>query len=883
MIDKTITHFRILGKLGEGGMGVVYKAQDLKLDRTVALKFLPSHVAVNEETKARFLQEAKAAASLNHPNICTIYGVEESSPAEGSGDEKETQMFIAMEYVDGGTLREKLPFPKIDEAISVAIQIAEALQEAHSKGIVHRDIKADNIMLTSKGQAKVMDFGLAKLKGSLKLTKTSSTVGTLGYMAPEQIQGGEVDHRSDIFSFGVLVFEMLTGKLPFRGEHEAAMVYSIVNEEPEPIQKFLPDVSPEIAHALSKALEKDPENRYQSMQDLIVDLRRSKRDSSRVSRTTRTIQSQEYAPQQPIAEAKAPSSRILRVLGFAAIPVILLAVGYFVFFRSGVELNNAMRFRKLQIPFSQVSYPSLSADGNWTAFAAADLNGKWDVYYMHTSEGGAKRVTNDSSVFIQQMADISPDGSKIVYNLPNLAERRIDAAVVSVLGGTAKIVAQGSQLQRWRPDGKRIGYIQLKNRKNAYYSFWSVNADGSDNKRVFTDTLTLLGRFSFCWSPDGNSIAWIRTFPGAIQEIIIRNLTNGSEKQITTEKANIDDLCWLQNGMILYSTNKNGNSNVWMIPQNGGSSQQVTKGTSTDLGIRSSADGNTVLYYQQQRIGKIWIGDLKSRVGTQVTFDDRGIEEASIDPGGSTLAFTMNAKDDEMTPGNELFLMDRHGANRQQVTNGKHTLGNARWSPDGKRIAFIERQLNESPDSAQLVILDLSAPNTPRRLLRGLAGFQWVDDKTILTRMQASTRSSLFNIATEALVPFYEDSTNAMPVDGGRLIFFGDSRNAKAGPFVRSAEYSTSPDKFPARRFLSDEILSSIVWAGPVDQYLYFRDRINRFYRKSFTTGSTEDLSGNYSGLDLLSSVTVSTNNNEFVYVPHQNNGKLILIENLFR
>jgi serine/threonine protein kinase/tetratricopeptide (TPR) repeat protein len=274
MIGQTISHYKILEKLGEGGMGVVYKAHDAKLDRDVALKFLPAHVSVSEETKARFLQEAKAAAALNHAHICTIHGVEE----EGG------QMYIVMEYIEGGTLRAKLPFSKVNDALSVAIQIGEALQEAHSKGIVHRDIKADNIMLTSKGQAKVMDFGLAKLKGSLKLTKTSSTVGTLAYMAPEQIQVGEIDHRSDIFSYGVLLFEMLTGKLPFRGEHEAAMMYSILNEQPEPLQKHLPEVSAELVHVLNRALEKDPEDRYQHIDDMVSELRRVLKQSSRVVR-----------------------------------------------------------------------------------------------------------------------------------------------------------------------------------------------------------------------------------------------------------------------------------------------------------------------------------------------------------------------------------------------------------------------------------------------------------------------------------------------------------------------------------------------------------------------------------------------------------------------
>ena len=289
MIGQTISHYKILEKLGEGGMGVVYKAQDTKLDRTVALKFLPAHVSVNEDTKARFIQEAKAAASLNHNNICTIHGVEEH----------DGNMFIVMEYIEGGTLREKLPYAKVDDALNVAVQIGEALQEAHAKGIVHRDIKSDNVMLTSKGQAKVMDFGLAKLKGSLKLTRTSSTVGTLAYMAPEQVQGGEVDSRSDIFSFGVLLYEMLSGRLPFRGEHEAAMMYSILNEDPDPINKYLPQASPELIHILNRALEKDPVDRYQHVSDMDIDLRRLKKETSKISRKS--------IPSMPVVEPSAPA------------------------------------------------------------------------------------------------------------------------------------------------------------------------------------------------------------------------------------------------------------------------------------------------------------------------------------------------------------------------------------------------------------------------------------------------------------------------------------------------------------------------------------------------------------------------------------------------
>jgi len=274
LIGKVVSHYKILEKLGEGGMGVVYKALDTELDRIVALKFLPHGLTDDESEQARFLQEAKAASALNHPNICAIHSL----------GEHEGERFIDMEFVDGKTLREIVPVRKMQDAIGYAIQIAEALQEAHTHGIVHRDIKAENIMVNSKNQVKVMDFGLAKLKGSLKLTKTSSTVGTLAYMAPEQIEGKEIDARSDIFSFGVVLYELLTGHLPFRGEHEAAMMYSIVNEEPESLQTSLPDAPSELLHTMNRALEKDPEERYQTVHDMLIDLRRLKKDTSRVSR-----------------------------------------------------------------------------------------------------------------------------------------------------------------------------------------------------------------------------------------------------------------------------------------------------------------------------------------------------------------------------------------------------------------------------------------------------------------------------------------------------------------------------------------------------------------------------------------------------------------------
>ena len=315
MIGKTIIHYHIIEKLGEGGMGVVYKAHDKKLDRTVALKFLPSHLIVNDTDKERFFEEAKVAAALNHPNVCVIHDIKED----------EEQQFIIMEYVDGKTLRQLLADKghlKIDHAIDYAIQIGEALQEAHNKGIVHRDVKSDNIMITAANQAKVMDFGLAKLKGSLKLTKSSSTVGTLAYMAPEQIDGRDIDARSDIFSFGIVLYEMLTGQLPFKGDYEAALMYAILNDEPEPVEKHLPDISSELQHILNRSLEKDPNNRYQSMKDMIIDLHRLKRDTVKISKTSNDL----YKTKKTIKEISKFKKHTIPL--FVLLLIILFTIGY---------------------------------------------------------------------------------------------------------------------------------------------------------------------------------------------------------------------------------------------------------------------------------------------------------------------------------------------------------------------------------------------------------------------------------------------------------------------------------------------------------------------------------------------------------------------------
>ncbi len=291
--------YKIAEVAGRGGMGIVYKAEDTKLKRKVALKFLPPELMLEEEAKERFVLEAQAAAALSHPNICTIHEI----------DEEEGRSFIAMEYVEGQTLRAKIERGPLEEqeTLDIAIQIAEGLDEAYKKGITHRDIKSANIMVTEKGQAKIMDFGLAKVKGGTLLTREGTTLGTVAYMSPEQARGEEVDHRSDIWSLGVVMYEMLSGQLPFGGDREASILYSVVHEEPKPLKAIKPDIPVELQQIIYNALKKE------TRIPLFLYIRNVKRPEEIsgcfASRGIGSIELADIAPSHPQAADSNPSSK----------------------------------------------------------------------------------------------------------------------------------------------------------------------------------------------------------------------------------------------------------------------------------------------------------------------------------------------------------------------------------------------------------------------------------------------------------------------------------------------------------------------------------------------------------------------------------------------
>src|SRR3989304_2965080 len=274
MIGETILHYKITDKLGEGGMGVVYKAEDTKLKREVAIKFLPNFISKSKEDKSRFENEAQAAASLNHPNIATIHAIEEV----------DNQIFIVMEFINGIELKEKIKVGQLDieESLNIIVQIAEGLKVAHKRGIIHRDIKSANIMITQSGLAKIMDFGLAKIGGTSQITKFGTTLGTTAYMSPEQARGEMVDNRTDIWSMGVIFYEMLTQKFPFKGEFDQAIIYSILNEEPEPINSANIELPFRYQQIIEKLLAKNPALRYKSVDDFLDELIETKNTQTQI-------------------------------------------------------------------------------------------------------------------------------------------------------------------------------------------------------------------------------------------------------------------------------------------------------------------------------------------------------------------------------------------------------------------------------------------------------------------------------------------------------------------------------------------------------------------------------------------------------------------------
>lgn len=444
MVGKKLSHYLIEAELGRGGMGIVYKAEDTKLDRTVAIKVLPSAALASEDDRARFYREAKAAAQLHHPHIASVFEIDEAVP-EGSKDD-DLRPFIAMEYIEGETLHDRIqkgPL-KLEEAVRIASQIASGLKAAHAKDIVHRDIKGGNIMLTSEGEAKILDFGLAQTAASTKLTRMGSTLGTVAYMSPEQAQGSTVDRRTDIWSLGVILYEMISGQSPFPGEYDKAVIYSILNQEAEPLTALRTGVPMELERITAKCIAKEAKARYQSATDLIVDLENVDVVSSRMSRMPGAISAADPARAQ-VAIASDTGEQSLVTAAKKAWPLIAVAVvvtaalGYLAFSENSIPLKTS-RYSKLLFPDETNSLIwgfhrfDTSPDGRYIAFQGGDLN-QSRIYIQEWNERAARAITPETDVAHEPF--FSPDSRELGYFDVNTGELKR----IALPDGSPQIIA----------------------------------------------------------------------------------------------------------------------------------------------------------------------------------------------------------------------------------------------------------------------------------------------------------------------------------------------------------------------------------------------------------------------------------------------------------